>query len=155
MFSSSKEFLTEDAVGKTFRFPTTANSIIRRFGVPRKMLVEVSFYAQWTFQECQRIGLRSIECCRNLLLSFATPPWTLPILSTQLPIDQVQRTDWSSVCANRICYLLTLLMSGLLAGPRGCGKSVLLLQTSEYAASKVWIVMYIPRGTLPGPSRDP
>ncbi|KZT64493.1 hypothetical protein DAEQUDRAFT_678488 [Daedalea quercina L-15889] len=34
----------------------------------------------------------------------------------------------------------------IMTGPKGCGKSYLLLQTVEYAAHSNWIVMYISRG---------
>ena len=33
-----------------------------------------------------------------------------------------------------------------LAGPKGCGKSFILLQAMQYCNARDWIVLYIPRG---------
>jgi len=50
-------------------------------------------------------------------------------------VDQLQAASQESSQRNRF----------VLSGPMGCGKSFLLIQGVEYAASAGWIVMYIPR----------
>lgn len=40
-------------------------------------------------------------------------------------------------------------MTAMVAGSTGSGKSMLLIQAVNYCAEKNWVVLYVPRGTVP------
>jgi len=82
-------------------------------------------------------AIRVFGMPRNVLLDFRILSKAASVVRdvTIKLVDQLQAAGQESSQRNRF----------VLAGPTGCGKSFLLIQGVEYAASAGWIVMYIPR----------
>ncbi|KAI0060655.1 hypothetical protein BV25DRAFT_1954404 [Artomyces pyxidatus] len=77
---------------------------------------------------------------KNVLVDFRvlSKPASIVRDVTLRIVDKLQRASEQSSEKNRV----------VLAGSSGSGKSYLLLQAVEFAASTGWIVLYIPRGTI-------
>ncbi|KAF8493178.1 mitochondrial ribosomal death-associated protein 3-domain-containing protein [Russula emetica] len=82
-------------------------------------------------------AIRVFGMPRNVLLDFRILSKAASVVRdvTIKLVDQLQAASQESSQRNRF----------VLTGPTGCGKSFLLIQGVEYAASAGWIVMYIPR----------
>jgi hypothetical protein len=70
-------------------------------------------------------------------------------------IDAINKLDAASekdskesrvVFSMLLVYLSQVSIDIFSAGPRGCGKSFLLLQALQYCNARDWLVLYIPRG---------
>lgn len=125
------------AVGTAMEFVKSDGDLIRAYGVPRNLLVDFRVLSK-PCSVVRDVTLRTIET-----LNAAAQPGSTPLRAV---LSECHATNLS-VC---------LPDSTRAAGPRGCGKSVLLLQAVEYCATNNnWIVLYIPRGMLPGKAVDP
>jgi small subunit ribosomal protein S29 len=82
-------------------------------------------------------AIRVFGVPRNVLLDFRILSKAASVVRdvTIKLVDQLQAASQESSQGNRF----------VLSGPTGCGKSFLLIQGVEYAASAGWVVMYIPR----------
>ncbi|KAH9992708.1 mitochondrial ribosomal death-associated protein 3-domain-containing protein [Russula compacta] len=100
-------------------------------------LTEVNSGKALAFPLPENDAVRVFGVPRNVLLDFRILSKAASVVRdvTIKLVDQLQAASQGSSQRNRF----------VLSGSAGCGKSFLLIQGVEYAASAGWVVMYIPR----------
>lgn len=130
-------------IGTAAEFQSKDNDPMQRFGLPKKLLLEVRRSNLSSFLGDQLIHVFSQFRILSKPYSIIRDVTLSVVEKLAQAKDSFASTVLSTQDHNGIIFYQT---NRPIAGHPGCGKSFLLLQAVEYCKADDWIVIYIPRG---------